>query len=175
MAKNYGWTGRVRHGLWRCKKCEHWNYYRTHTLRIDSSCYAQGCDYRARVVLDREDRRGGRPRQVVIREYPHYRPPETVKIEQRMRNTYARRHREIREHLEAGMDRGTFNTGAELQTAIDERDLARHGARFRLRARTDLKRHPSLGDSRLEMQRPDGTWVRVNPRDAYGDDLFPPS
>lgn len=42
MAKNYGWTGRVRHGLWRCKKCEHWNYYRTHTLRIDSSCYAQG-------------------------------------------------------------------------------------------------------------------------------------
>jgi hypothetical protein len=165
MAKDYGWTGRVRHGLWQCKTCGHWNYYRTHTLRLDSKCYAQGCTYRARVVLDREDRKGGRPRQVVVKEYPHYRPPATVKTEQRMRNTYRRRHREIREHLEAGFDRGTFTTAAELQDAIDDADVERHGVRFRLRARPDLKRHPSLGGSRLEMQRPDGTWVRVNPRE----------
>lgn len=163
MAKDYGWTGRVRHGLWRCG-CGHWNYYRIHTIRIDSRCRAQGCTYRARVVLDREDRKGGRPRQVVIREYPAYRPPSTVKTEQRERNTYARRHREIREHLEAGFDRGTFHTASTLQDAIDEKDLARHGARFRLRPRHDLKRHPHWGESRLEMQREDGTWVRVNPR-----------
>ncbi|HIB69262.1 MAG TPA: hypothetical protein EYO33_30310 [Phycisphaerales bacterium] len=165
MSRHYGWTGRVRHGLWKCKRCEHWNYYRTHTLRIDSRCRGQGCEYRARVVLDREDRKGGRLRQVIVTEYPHYRPPETVKIEQRMRNTYARRHREIAEHLEAGFDRGTFTTATDLQKAVDVRDLARHGVLFRLRAREDLKRHPSLGQSRLEMQREDGTWVRVNPRE----------
>ena len=153
MAKDYGWTGRVRHGLWECK-CGHWNYYRTITLRIDSVCNNQGCDYRARVVLDREDRKGGRPRQVRVREYPAYRPPATVKIEQRQRNRYARRNREQAERIELKQDRGVFLTASELQELQDAADLERHGGIFRLRARPELKRHPDLGESRLDLIRP---------------------
>lgn len=153
MSKNYGWTGSIRHGLWRCKKCKHWNYYRTATLRIDSHCRAQGCDYRARVVLDRTPRSGGRPRQVQINEYPSYRPPSSIKIEQRERNTYTRRHREQAERMKLKMDRGVFHTATEIQEAMDAVDLDRHGGTFRMEARPGLKRHPDLGYSRWKFIR----------------------
>jgi len=156
MSKDYGWTGSIRHGLWRCK-CRHWNYYRTATLRIDCRCRAQGCEYRARVVLDRTPRRGGRPRQVVVHEYPSYRPPRSIKIEQRQRNIFSRRNREMWERMrtpELG-DRGVFHTAAEVQAAQDAADIKRHGGTFRLESgtgRTALHgRHPELGESRMKL------------------------
>lgn len=152
MAKNYGWTGMLRHGLWKCG-CGHWNYYRTVTLRIDSHCNNQGCSYRARVVLDREERKGGRPRQVVVHEYPNYRPPRTVKQEQRERNRWERRGRELFERMDIKKDRGVFMKASELQDAQDVRDLKISGGIWRLKARPDLKRHPSLGDSRLTLNK----------------------
>ena len=152
MAKHYGWTGLLRHGLWRCG-CGHFNYFRTSTLRIDSRCNAQGCCYRARVVLDREDRKGGRPRQVVVQEYPSYRPPSTIKTEQRQRNRHSRRGREIYERREIKKDRGVFMPASELQEAQDKADLERSGGVWRLAVRPDLKRHPFLGDSRLTLIR----------------------
>jgi len=156
MSKNYGWTGEVRHGLWRCV-CKHWNYYRTGTIRIDSRCRAQGCNYRARVVLDRSRQRGGRPRQVVVHEYPSYRPPRSIKSEQRERNRFSRRNREMHERMrtpELG-DRGVFHTASEIQAAQDAADLKRHGGTFRLedgKGRTARHgRHPELGDSRMKL------------------------
>lgn len=150
MAKHYGWTGQLRHGLWKCARCNHWNYYRTHSIRIDSRCYAQGCDYRARVVLDREDRKGGRPRQVVVKEYPSYRPPSTVKQEQRARNIWQRRNHEQATRMGLKLDLGVFHKASEIQAAIDEADLDRHGRIFRLVAHPEWKRHPFLGQSRLD-------------------------
>ena len=153
MSRDYGWTGSIRHGLWRCK-CRHWNYYRTGTLRIDSRCRSQGCEYRARVVLDRTPRRGGRERQVLVHQYPSYRPPRSIKSEQRERNRFNRRNRELHERMklpELG-DRGVFHTAAALQAAQDEDDLQRTGGTWRFRARPDLKRHPEHGGSRLERQ-----------------------
>ena len=126
MSKNYGWTGQLRHGLWKCARCNHWNYYRTHSIRIDSRCYAQGCEYRARVVLDREDRKGGRPRQVVVKEYPAYRPPSTVKQEQRARNIWQRRNHEQATRMGLKLDLGVFHKASTIQQAIDEADLDRH-------------------------------------------------
>jgi len=152
MTRSYGWTGQLRHGLWECK-CGHWNYYRTITLRIDSNCNAQGCSYRARVVLDRSERSGGRPRQVIVKEYPHYRPPRTVKQEQYARNVHRRRSREIGERLAIKKDRGVFMTAGDLQEAQDRADLERHGGVFRLEHRPDLKRHPDLGGSRMKLIR----------------------
>jgi len=149
MMTHYGWTGNLRHGLWRCG-CEHWNYYRTLTLRIDSYCNAQGCSYRARVVLDRQGRKGGRPRQVIIHEYPNYRPATSIRIEQKERNRYRRQNREQGERMALKMDRGVFHSAKELQTAQDNADLERHGGIFRLVARPDLKRHPETGDSRIK-------------------------
>lgn len=157
MSRTYGWTGQIRQGLWKCKKCSHWNYYRTATLRIDSTCSRPQCDYRARVVLDRVPRAGGRPRQVSIHEYPSYRPPSTIRREQRDRNRFERRNREVVETLDAKMDRGVFRTAGELQDAFDERDLERHGGIFRFRARPERPRHPIHGNSRLEMTRVRGT------------------
>ena len=148
----YGWTGRIRHGLYRCK-CGHWNYYRTATERIDKRCNAQGCDYRARVVLDRTPRRGGRLRTADVREYPPHRPPITIKSEQKARNRHARQAREQRERMDMRIDRGVFHTAAEIQDAQDAVDRERHGGTFRLIDRRDLKRHPFLGDSRLELNR----------------------
>ena len=122
----YGWTGRIRHGLYRCK-CGHWNYYRTATERIDKRCNAQGCDYRARVVLDRTPRRGGRLRTVEVREYPPHRPPTTIKSEQRARNRHARQRREQGERMDLRIDRGVFHTASEIQAAQDAADVDRHG------------------------------------------------
>lgn len=154
MARDYGWTGAIKHGLWRCK-CDHWNYYRTATLRIDSFCKNQGCGYRARVVLERVPRRGGRPRQVIIYEYPAYRPPRTIKQEQRERNRYNRRNREMHERMatpEMG-DRGTFHTAREIQAAQDTADIERHGGTFRLEPHPNGIRHPVTGDSRTRLNR----------------------
>jgi len=153
MAKDYGWTGLLRHGLWSCCKCKHWNYYRTVTLRIDSNCNSQGCDYRARIVLDRSERKGGRPRQCIVKEYPAYRPPGTVKSEQRERNRHSRRERELFERMEIKTDRGVFMTGTDLQEAQDKADLKRHGGVFRLKGRPEWKRHPHTGGSRVELIR----------------------
>lgn len=133
----YGWTGRVRHGLYKCK-CGHWNYYRTITERIDKRCNAQGCAYRARVVLDRTNgsRRGGRPRTVTVHEYPAYRPPKSIKSEQRERNRFDRQKREQSERMDLRLDRGVFHTAGEIQAAQDAVDVERHGGIFRLPPRS---------------------------------------
>jgi len=133
MSKNYGWTGQIRHGLWRCRSCQHWNYFRTATLRLDGSCRAQGCSYRARAVLDRAPRRGGRLRQIEILEYPAYRPPATIRQELRNRNRFERERRAAIDREEhPGIEAGRFNTAGEILAARDRHDLARHGGIFRL-------------------------------------------
>ena len=159
MSRTYGWTGRIRQGLWQCPKCQHHNYYRTGTLRLDSVCRSQGCRYRARVVLDRVDdefgiRARGRPRQVVVREYPAYRPPHTIQAEQRERNSYARRQRQRSRSATLQLDLNTFQTGSDILAAIDANDLKIHGTTFRLVARHDLKgHHPNTGASRMQPTR----------------------
>ena len=158
MSRTYGWTGRIRHGIWLCPKCEHHNYYRTATIRLDSLCRAQGCTYRARVVLDRVDnemgvRGRGRPRQVIIREYPPRRPPATIRREVKARNQYRRREYERRKAAAMQLDLTAFQTASDIQDAQDAHDLKRHGSTFRLIARPDLKRHPFTGGSRMQPTR----------------------
>lgn len=153
MTRTYGWTGRIRHGIWLCPKCDHHNYYRTATLRLDSKCRAQGCEYRARVVLDRVVRAGGRPRQVVIRDYPPHRPPASIQREVRSRNMFRRREAERRKSAAMQLDLTTFQTASDIQDAQDAHDLKRHGSTFRLVARPDLLRHPFLGRSRMQPTR----------------------
>jgi len=48
------------------------------------------------------------------------------------------------------LDLGVFHTASEIQAAIDEADLDRHGRIFRLVAHPEWKRHPFLGQSRLD-------------------------
>ena len=91
----------------------------------------------------------------MIHEYPSYRPPRTIRREQKERNRWERRSREMWERMDAKLDRGTFHSGSKIQLAFDERDLKRHGGVFRFRARPDLKRHPDFGGSRLEYERAD--------------------
>lgn len=158
MSRSYGWTGRIRHGIWLCPKCSHHNYYRTATIRLDAHCRAQGCEYRARVVLDRlDDKMGvksrGRPRQVIIREYPPHRPPDTIRQEVRARNQFQRRQYERRKAAGLQLDLTTFQKASDLQNAQDNHDLKRHGTTFRLVARPDLKRHPFTGNSRMQPTR----------------------
>ena len=54
-------------------------------------------------------------------------------------------------------DQGVFHTAATLQEAQDAADIERHGGIFRLEARPDLKRHPDLGESRLNLTRTSNT------------------
>lgn len=158
MTRSYGWTGRLRHGLWQCPKCHHHNYFRTATIRLDSICRAQGCSYRARCVLDRLDdefgiRSRGRPRQVIIREYPPHRPPSTIQTEMRERNSFARRMKGRMRSAELKLDLSKFQKGSTILKAIDEADIERHGTTFRLIARPDLKLHPYTGVSRMQPTR----------------------
>lgn len=84
-------------------------------------------------MLDRSNRRGGRLRQIEIREYPAYRPPHSIRLEQRNRNRFARERRVARDHAELpGLEPGRFNTAGEILEAQDRHDLARHGGIFRL-------------------------------------------
>jgi len=50
-------------------------------------------------------------------------------------------------------DRGVFMKASELQEAQDVRDMKISGGVWRLEARPDLKRHPSLGQSRLTLNK----------------------
>jgi len=151
----YGWTGRLRHGLWLCK-CDHWNYYRTLTLRIDAYCHRQGCGYRARVVLDRQHRKGGRDRKVVVNEYPNYRPAASIRIEQKERNRYQRQKLEQSERMLLKLDRGEFHTAKVLQEAIDEAERERHGVIFRLKLRKNrFVRSRITGDSEWVIEKED--------------------
>jgi len=160
------WTGRLRHGLWQCNRCLFWWYWRTASTRLDSTC--RKCTYRARCVLDRRGA-GGRHRQIRITEYPAYRPPATIRIEQKRRNLITRaghRNRQVDEHT--GLNLDAFTNAGDRQRAKDEHDIARHGCIFRLEPRPmghggERWRDPhddGLGDSRWRL-------IKVGTREFY--------
>jgi len=123
------WVGRLRHGLWQCNRCLFWWYWRTGSTRLDSSC--RKCGYRARCVLDRR-LKGGRRRQIRITEYPAYRPPATIRIEQKRRNLITRagiKRNVEADHADINLD--VFTTAGDRLRAKDQRDIERHGCIFR--------------------------------------------
>jgi len=111
-------------------------------------------------VLDRLGK-GGRRRQIRITEYPAYRPPATIRIEQKRRNQItrgaARRWQEA-EHPDTNLD--AFTTAGDRQRAKDTHDIARHGCIFRLEPQAEHPREAGrwrdphddgLGDSKWRL------------------------